>query len=121
MCERSRLTGYLAVTVEKEKKSRAQQDIIDLVKRTKAPVKSVVSKPLNLDDATKSKKKLEFDPAKASVVDYRTIVCSNKTASKKANEKKQRIVGGIVELDGAIKSMEEDLDFVDDPDVPPLC
>lgn len=137
VCERSRLSGDLVVTVEKERrKNRSnedqQEDFIELVKKTKTPVGTVGT------GTTPSEKKkfpskpvpLEFDATKASVVDYRNIIAANAkkmaavAASSNLKQRQGRMVGGITEFDSDIKSLSAvaaEGDFEDDPDVPPLC
>ncbi|KAJ3327925.1 hypothetical protein HDU91_004235, partial [Kappamyces sp. JEL0680] len=69
-------------------------------------------------------KKLEFDAAKDRALDYRNIVKNNDDEKKKRQlgllYKSTARVGNITEQPHLQSSIVPD-DFVDDPDVPPLC
>ena len=92
---------------------------------SKIPVTTKLAKVVK--DTTK---KQTLKKGQVSVVDYRNIIKNNEKIKMQqdyddaaaAAMKKGRNVGGIVELQGAIKGLQVDDDFVDDdPDVPPLC
>lgn len=120
LCERSRLTGELVVSVEKEIKKGTDGlvgvDMVELVKSTKSPVTSLLANPAETSSGERRRKKGD------GVVDYRNIVVDAARRERDGcGTGKQRIVGGIVELNGPHLRVDDDVDFEDDPDVPPLC
>ncbi|KAJ3325843.1 Protein tilB [Boothiomyces sp. JEL0866] len=96
--ERSKLNGQLAITVARESHS----GIVDLEKAGKEQIEI---KKVNKSEAITTKNRFERFGL-VGTVDYKNIV----------NEKKPK--GKIFEKP---KLTKVDTDFVDDPDVPPLC
>jgi protein TilB len=118
-CERSRLTGQLLLTVQK---AVIKESIMDMEKELG---KLAVDAKLTLPNETvKKPQKLEFDPTKSSVLDYRSIVANQKLKDKKMKGplqfKNTSVVGKIREQPHLNSVLMPD-DFEDDPDVPPLC
>jgi protein TilB len=108
-CERSKLTGQLAITIVKE----SFTEVVDVTKELGKV--AIVVKFATSDKHPKIENKRYqnlFTPKEA--VDYRNIVKEN------APSRKSQIKVGNITEQMAIKPMVEP-DFVDDPDVPPLC
>jgi hypothetical protein len=108
-CERSKLNGKLAVTLQKE----SFKGEIDVTKElNKVAFDVSVAKATKKEVCFKRYGKL-FTPSE--VVDIRNILKNAQNTKKKAFVE----VGGITEKQKIKESLEED--FVDDLSVPPLC
>ena len=122
------MTGELVITVQKATSTHSDSQTSALIKSStmlaKVPVnKKLAEQPSNPLLAS-NKKNTKLEAGNVSVVDYRNIIKNNEKKQLAESGLKKRagmMVGGIVELQGAIKPLDEDESFIDDPDVPPLC
>ena len=105
--------GFVCERRKNRSNEEQQEDFIELVKKTKTPV-AAVGKGTTPSEKKKFPSKpvpLEFDAAKASVVDYRNIIAANSkkmavaAASSNLKQRQGRMVGGIAEFDSDIKSL----------------
>ena len=107
-CERSKLTGQLSITVVKES-FKKPVDITKELGKVAVDVKFANPEPKPI---IKNRRYLDlFTPKEA--VDIRNIV------KEKVGKKAPTKVGNITEQ--MVIKPELEADFVDDPDVPPLC
>ena len=124
VCERSRLTGNLLVTMLKQGKDG---DIVDLTRKLKKSdfgIISVEKKPVPLSGKNRRYERLDFDPKEA--VDIKNIVSESSmkyktTTSLSSSLNKIKILDSKhLPSDFVNKKVEEE-EFIDNPDVPPLC
>jgi protein TilB len=103
-CERSKLTGQLAITLQKE----SYKDPVDISKElNKMALDVSVTKPVKVPIQYKRYSNLR------GCVDFRNIA-RNQFPTKKTKE----VIPGIEEKQ-KLSEMEDE--FIDDPSVPPLC
>ncbi|KAL5032402.1 hypothetical protein BDV3_000975 [Batrachochytrium dendrobatidis] len=132
VCERSKLTGQLAITMLKEK---VQGDIIDIRRQERESKEQEAQSAARAAEAAKFKKDTTCNQHRSSRygrLDYRNIVENNKReqafqsrqckpASVSTELPFKSIGFRTIKDSPMIKSDIVDEDFVDDPDVPPLC
>ncbi|KAI8926626.1 hypothetical protein BC831DRAFT_455977 [Entophlyctis helioformis] len=139
VCERSRLTGQLAITMLKAAKAEGEADVIEVRRQER-----LESETAALAAAAKA---AEADRKQAAIaktrnrrlecLDYRNIVDHSKlSASHAADKGKPELSRSLAHQRVALQTsghtkitdtrmiqgdIEPDDDFVDDPSVPPLC
>ncbi|KAI9009547.1 hypothetical protein BC832DRAFT_373159 [Gaertneriomyces semiglobifer] len=111
LCERSRLTGELAVTMVKASVGKENVDVTDMRRRDRRASEQEHKRLERAQHREATSKPLQL----TGPVDIRNIVSNGGKCERPSPN-------GILEVKlGSTKPPEIPDDFVDDPDVPPLC
>ncbi|KAJ3290494.1 Protein tilB [Borealophlyctis nickersoniae] len=116
ICERSRVTGHLAVTMLKASSGSSKVGEVRQADRRAADKKKLAEKAVTEGSAQRNRRyERLFEPNEA--VDIHNIVGEKQVGKKDTNGKAK----GIVDTKYLKKDVGEMEDFEDDPSVPPLC